>query len=153
MPTPCLMPIAVVETHNDDTITFTRLPVSHDRVQPGARAVIWNTINNTALSKATLEITEVGTSVGSALISKSESVGAWPDGVDPLGPLNPIYMLLEGSDYEPDASRIFWIETDKQLKLLESLAEEHYTRYGTPPASASIIPLNNPLQDLETIWY
>ncbi len=142
---PALMPIGIIETHEQEgSYTFLRLPVDHDKLDLDSEVVVWNMQNDT-LAKCRGVVTELTGDVGSVKITEQNIGSTWPEGVDPFGYANPVYIAGKPEDYEEDVYQplqtVEMMVPDKaRMELLTNLSAEHKDTANIDPAYAAIMP-------------
>ena len=144
-PIPSLMPIGIIETHEqEESYTFLRLPVDHDKLNLDSEVVVWNFHNN-ALAKCRGIVTELTGDVGSVKITEQNISDTWPEGVDPFGYANPVYIAglpeeCENDVYQPLQTLEMMVPDKQRMELLTNLSAEHQETAGINPAYATIMP-------------
>lgn len=151
MPLPVLMPVGIIETHeSENTLTFLRLPVDHNKLKVDEEIVIWNYYNDN-LARCRGTITELTESVASVQITNSKIDTNWPEDKDPFGYANPVYIAATDVDdiYQPLHTTEMMVPDNDRMKLLVELSNEHLNTANIPPAHA--VATTTPQMDIREI--
>ena len=152
MPIAALMPVGIIETHDqDNSFTFLRLPVDHEKLTLDSSVVVWN-YKDENLARCRGIVTELTDEGGSVRITDTDVAAQWPTGLDPFGYANPVYLAGEPEKvhndvYQPLQNGEMLVPDDNRMKLLQELAKEHENLSGIGPAHGIMTPVRALLQD------
>ena len=135
----CFMPIGIVEDSETGRATFTMLrPEDKDQLKPGDSITIRNRLPHLDDITASFqgEITEVGHTIASLVITQTNIPPDWPPHLDPKGKGMPVYLAIPGT-YMPDPRRRQ--ASPQELKMLVQLALEHQRATGIAPSGDIIV--------------